>query len=162
MRKCVVALAVVVCSTGVAWAQTGDKGAVDGVRTAFMKASNAGDVAGLVAFYTADAVVMAPDTPMVKGKANIEALHRKMMDMARVSGMTITPIDTQVLGDTAIDVGTYQQTLTPKGGTPVTDTGKYLVVLKKQADGSWKLQYEIYNSDKQVMMPSARSSASKP
>ncbi len=30
---------------------------------------------------------------------------------------------------------------------PVTDTGKYLVTLEKQADGSWLLTNLIFNSD---------------
>lgn len=40
-------------------------------------------------------------------------------------------------------------TMTPKTGKgkPMSDKGKYIVVLQKQADGSWKIVRDISNSD---------------
>jgi ketosteroid isomerase-like protein len=48
----------------------------------------------------------------------------------------------------ATAIGTYKMTLTPKkaGAKPLpTDEGKYIEVLKRQADGSWKIAYDIWN-----------------
>jgi ketosteroid isomerase-like protein len=35
----------------------------------------------------------------------------------------------------------------PKTKKPATDKGKYVTVFKKQADGSWKVVADIFNSD---------------
>lgn len=52
--------------------------------------------------------------------------------------------------DLAYSVGTYRVTLTPRkaGAKPLpTDEGKFLEVLKKQADGSWKIVYDMWSSN---------------
>jgi ketosteroid isomerase-like protein len=51
-------------------------------------------------------------------------------------------------GDLAYAVGSYRQTLTPKkaGAKSLpTEEGKYIEVLKKQADGSWKIVYDMWS-----------------
>jgi ketosteroid isomerase-like protein len=35
----------------------------------------------------------------------------------------------------------------PEGGQAMIDKGKYLVVMKRQVDGSWKVAVDIWNSD---------------
>ena len=45
-------------------------------------------------------------------------------------------------------------TTTDPQGNPVTDRGKYVVVWKKQPDGSWKAISDIFNSD--LPAPSAQ------
>ena len=63
-------------------------------------------------------------------------------------GTTITSTETHVMGDRALDVGTYkQQLMSMKGGGVNDDTGKYVVVLKKDASGAWLITHAIYNSD---------------
>jgi ketosteroid isomerase-like protein len=45
-------------------------------------------------------------------------------------------------------IGTYTMTLTPRkaGAKPLpTEEGKYIEVLKRQGDGSWKIIYDIWN-----------------
>ena len=45
-------------------------------------------------------------------------------------------------------VASYSATVTREGmAEPMTDTGKYLVLLRKQADGSWLMTTVIWNSD---------------
>ncbi|HTA95878.1 MAG TPA: DUF4440 domain-containing protein, partial [Verrucomicrobiae bacterium] len=50
-------------------------------------------------------------------------------------------------GDLAYDTGAYSFTRNDASGKPVTATGKYLVVWKKQADGKWKVIQDIDNRD---------------
>ena len=38
-------------------------------------------------------------------------------------------------------------TMNPPGAEPVHEAGKYIEIRKKQADGSWLLYRDIYNSD---------------
>jgi ketosteroid isomerase-like protein len=51
-------------------------------------------------------------------------------------------------GDMVYSQGTYTMTMTnPKTKEPITDKGKYLTVYTKQADGSWKVVADTFNSD---------------
>lgn len=62
--------------------------------------------------------------------------------------MAVTPLDTQIVGDLAHEHGTFTVTATPKaGGDATTDNGKYLIVLRRGADGVWKIHHDADNSD---------------
>jgi ketosteroid isomerase-like protein len=37
--------------------------------------------------------------------------------------------------------------IAPEGGQTMSDKGKYLVVMKLQSNGSWKVAVDIWNSD---------------
>jgi hypothetical protein len=53
-------------------------------------------------------------------------------------------------GDLAVIVGNYRLNVTPKeaGATPLpTENGKYMQIMRKQADGSWKIAYDMWNAD---------------
>ena len=64
-----------------------------------------------------------------------------------MNSFTLVHLESQATGDRAYDVGTYQQSVTPKGATSaVTDSGKYAVILKR-VGGDWQVAYAIYNSD---------------
>ncbi len=50
-------------------------------------------------------------------------------------------------GDLAYVRGTYKLKIVLEGHDPIPDTGKYIEIRKKQADGSWLLYRDIFNSD---------------
>jgi len=50
-------------------------------------------------------------------------------------------------GDLGYAVGTWQLTGKSRKGEPVSLTGKYMTVWKKQADGSWKVVADMGNAD---------------
>ncbi len=56
-------------------------------------------------------------------------------------------------GDMAFVQGTYTASMKGPDGKAVSDTGKYLEVWKKQADGSWKAVEDIWNSDMPMTPP---------
>jgi ketosteroid isomerase-like protein len=61
--------------------------------------------------------------------------------------LTIDEIDGRA--DLAYVRGSYSMTLHPQGApAPVDDVGKYLEIRMHQADGSWLLAVDIFNSDK--------------
>lgn len=151
-RKSVVAAAVfVLTAAGVSAQQkaaAGDEAAIGKVRGAYQTAAAAQDAAGIAKLYAADGIEMPPNAPAVKGRAAIEAFHKGLAKEWMVHGMTITPVETRVMGDRAYDTGTYKQGLMPqKGGGMIDDTGKFVVLLKKDASGAWWISHAIYNSD---------------
>ena len=58
------------------------------------------------------------------------------------------PIQGLRSGDQAVARGTYAATVTPKDGSEeIFIDGKYMTLLKRQPDGSWKIFRDIYNSN---------------
>jgi uncharacterized protein (TIGR02246 family) len=141
------------CSVPLIALQTGSKpagGANDpaiiAVADQYVKATLAGDAKAVAALYTDDAVEMPPNEPAAKGRAAIQQLYERNFKAAKISGFTLTHVESRSSGDTGYDIGSYVQSITPTGGTAMKDTGKYVVILKR-IGGSWKVAYAIYNSD---------------
>ena len=142
------ALALVVAGTAAQQKSSADEAAVAKARTAYQAAASTQDGAALAKLYAADGVEMPPNAKAQKGRAAIEAFHKAFGQQFMMHGMTITATETHVMGDRAIDIGTYKQTLMPmKGGALIEDAGKYIVLLKKDATGGWSITHAIYNSD---------------
>jgi len=123
-----------------------DPAPVNDLRSRYQAAYNAGDAAAVTALYTDDATSMPDHHAPVDGKAAIQE-HLQQIFAQYTPSLTITPADTEISGEIAHEHGTYSMTLTPKGGgNAITENGKYLVVLKRQADGSWKIHHDIDNA----------------
>ena len=122
--------------------------AIKAVADAYVKAVLAGDAKGVAALYAEDAIEMPPHQPMIKGRAAIQQYYEKELGSGMtMNTFTVTHLDSQAIGDRGYDVGTYQQSVTPKGATAAqNDTGKYTVILRRAA-GAWQVVYAIYNSD---------------
>jgi uncharacterized protein (TIGR02246 family) len=116
-----------------------DMAAITAIREGYQAAFNAGDAAGVAAFLTADAYDMENAMPTMVGASAVqEGLTANFQQ--NTAQIEITSQKTDIHGDLAYDRGTYRITMTPKaGGNAMTEEGRYLVVAKRQADGSWKL-----------------------
>jgi len=127
--------------------QGGSDPAVKAIADSYVKASLAGDAKAIAALYADDATEMPPNQPSIKGRAAIEQYYTKTMTGVKLTTFTIAHVESRASGDVAYDVGTYQQSLTPPGATtPVKESGKYVVLLKRTG-GAWKVTHAIYNSD---------------
>jgi uncharacterized protein (TIGR02246 family) len=125
-----------------------DEAAIRAVDAEWARAASAGDAKALTAVYASDATLLPPNEPVVKG----EAVGKYNADMlGALSGpfeLSTTVVEGR--GDLAYAVGTYRATLTPKkpGAKPLpTEEGKYVEVLKKQPDGSWKIVYDMWSAN---------------
>ena len=128
------------------------KAAIDEIRAKYVAAENSGDAAALVALYADDGVYMPSNMPAAKGPAAIQATYEQMFAQMSFQGAA-TPASVDVAGDWVIEQGSYKSTGTPKAkGTPMEDTGKYIVVSQKTGVG-WKLKYLIWNSDLPPVAP---------
>ena len=50
-------------------------------------------------------------------------------------------------GELGYTSGTYDFSIKDASGKTISDTGGYLTVWKKEADGAWKVLFDTYNSD---------------
>jgi uncharacterized protein (TIGR02246 family) len=123
-----------------------DKASVRAVDADWARAAKAGDGAAIAALYTSDAVLLPPGEPMVKG----ESAKKYWVDFANgFSGPTeLNTMAVEGSGGVASAIGTYKMSLTPRkaGAKPLpTEEGKYLEMLKRQDDGSWKIVYDMWS-----------------
>jgi ketosteroid isomerase-like protein len=124
-----------------------DRQAIEAASDAFVQAGNGKDWAGWASAYAEDAVMMPPNTAALQGRAAIQAwgeafpaftdfrLHRLIVDGQ---------------GDVAFVHGAYSIMVT---GAPAADTGKYIEIWRRQADGSRKIARDIFNSDLPLPAP---------
>src|SRR5438477_4193815 len=111
-------------------------------------AAGAKDVDKTVSFYSDDAVVMPPNAPSAKTKETIRSAWKEMLTSPGAAiSWKATKVEVAKSGDLAYVSGTYEETLTDATGKPVNDHGKYVEIFKKQADGTWKVVADIWNSD---------------
>ena len=112
----------------------------------YVEAYNRGDVAAAADFYTEDAKVLANNMEMVSGRQAIREFWKTAMEMG-VKKMNLQTVEVGYDGNLAYERGVSIVDIEPKGGQARTEKGKYLTVLKRQPDGSWKVAVDIWNSD---------------
>ena len=106
----------------------------------YAAAFNAQDAAKVAAFYAEDAVVLAANQPLIKGRANIEAdVKRDMQDGA--TSLQLKPMESAITGEFAFEAGTSTSTVK---GKPVP--GKYLT-LYRRVGKDWKIIYDSFGPD---------------
>ncbi|MFQ5962467.1 MAG: YybH family protein [Candidatus Methylomirabilales bacterium] len=140
-----------------------DVEAVHRVRETHDAAVNAGDLEAYLAVFAEDAVLMPPNEPPVLGKEATRAWGQGLFSQFSFEE-TMSSEEVVVAGDWGFDRGTYTIRPTPKvggeaaEGTPIeqpeigreldyAQTGKYLWILKRQGDGSWKTARAMWSSN---------------
>jgi uncharacterized protein (TIGR02246 family) len=125
-----------------------DAAAIDQIRADYVAAFKAADASGIADLYTEDATVMPGNQPTVSGRSGIVKYNEEFFSQFTPDNIELTVEETRVMGDWALDRGTYDVTATPKtGAETINEHGRYLVLLQRQTDGSWKVARDIDNTD---------------
>ncbi len=142
-------------------AQTGkglsptDVSKINEVTQSFLKAALAKDWATAAALYVDDAVLGPPNEPAVKGRV---AIRKWMERLPPISEFKATIVQVEGRADLAYVWGTYTTTIAAPGVPgPIKDSGKYVEVWRRQADGRWLIAVDMFSSD----LPAAPVSPSK-
>lgn len=115
---------------------TDDETAIRQVVETWMSASKAGDHATVLSLMTEDVIFMVPGQEPF-GKQAFAAASKSMGD-TRIEGSSEI-LELQVLGDWAFIRNRIDMTAFPPGNTPVRRSGYTLTLLRKEADGRWRL-----------------------
>jgi uncharacterized protein (TIGR02246 family) len=130
-----------------------DIAAITAVSKARADAFNQGNAAAIAVHFTEDALLMAPDKPTLKGKAAVQTYYQHIFDDYE-TGLKSYYEEVKVSGQLAYGRGFAEVVLTPKrGGPAMTSTSKYINIMKREADGTWKTTHDIWNGNE---MPDRR------
>jgi uncharacterized protein (TIGR02246 family) len=136
----VVSLVAALVTTGIVQGQGKTEPVLNKITADYAAAYNAKDAAKIASMYAEDAVVMPPNEPVVKGRANIQArLQREFKEGVKLQ---LTPTESTISGAQAFEAGTA--TVTLPGGR--TEKEKYVVVYKRVGT-DWKIAFDIWNAD---------------
>ena len=133
-------LAVSACQPAPALSEA-DLQAIQAMTQQFEEHVNAKNWDAVSQLYTEDAVLMPPNAPTVEGRTAIREFFAALPPVAEFSSKDDTIVG---LGELAYVYGRYVLSLDLEG-SPV-DSGKYLDIRRRQADGSWKMSVDIFNS----------------
>jgi uncharacterized protein (TIGR02246 family) len=116
---------------------TDDERAIRELVETWLAASRNGDTPTVLSLMTDDAVFMVPGSKPF-GKQEFATAGARMKDV-RIEGRSDIQ-EIQVFGDCAYLRNYIEMTVTPAaGGRPTRRTGHTLTILRKEADGRWRL-----------------------
>lgn len=132
-------------------AVNGQLAAIDRTRDTHVAALNANDAEAWAGCFTPDGVQMPPNNAANVGIERIRAWSTGMLTAFRVE-FSLDVDELELMGETwALERGGYTITLTPaSGGASISDNGKYITIYQRQANGSWLMARDIWNSDQQL------------
>lgn len=114
----------------------------------FAARAKAGDAKSLVeGFYADDACVMPPQREVIRGHKAVMQLWKGVI-AAGLKDLTLDTTHIEVSGDIAYGIGQFRMIVEPKGGHLSEETGKYLVVYRKQPDSTWKAVADMFNANR--------------
>jgi len=126
-----------------------DSKAIRDSELSWVQAFAARDASKVASFWTEDASVLMPNTPIIKGRTAAQAAVEAMLkDPNFYLTFDSTKVEVSKASDYAYSEGTYTMATTdPKTKKVMTEKGKFVTVYQKQADGSWKVVADINNAD---------------
>ena len=98
----------------------------------------------VASLYTEDAVLMPPDSPEIVGRDNIFALFETAPPIKQYA---FEIVEMEGSGDFAYVRARMTMTLSIEGVGEVEVVGKVLEILRRLADGSWRISHQISNFD---------------
>jgi ketosteroid isomerase-like protein len=131
--------------------------AIDQVRTSFVEAELKGDRAAQASLYTSDAVLLEPDAPVFQGRRAIRAGLEEINVV--LAGFTLKSLELGGGNSTAYDRGVYRlQYFDSAAGAMAAERGNYLMILRRQREGSWRIVALIHNPLERSLEPGKPSS----
>jgi uncharacterized protein (TIGR02246 family) len=127
--------------------------AVAQASTALLNAVNGSDLSAVLAQWCDDGVLMPPHHPSVHGRSEIERYFERLFRQ-NCFKFSFSSSRVKVAGDIALErVEYFASSWSRDGGPEVRDVGKGLHVYRRQANGTWKLAMDIWNSDNPIPIP---------
>jgi len=115
-----------------------DVAAIKSLGTAMDQTTVAGDWDALLALMTEDVIWMISNSPAIYGRTACKLWLESTGII--ITGHKLEFHEIDGCGDIAYARGAYAETVTAEGFTEtVEDTGKFLLIARRQTDGSWRI-----------------------
>jgi uncharacterized protein (TIGR02246 family) len=117
-----------------------DEATVRSFAKSYARSFQSGEAGAVLALMTDDFVALTPGKPPVVGK---EAVRREItadLEELDVRELRFEPAEIEIRGDWAWTWGRSEAVMTTRGtGDDIHVTGKYLWILRRHADGTWRI-----------------------
>jgi ketosteroid isomerase-like protein len=150
IRSCVLLLATAACGQrkSAEARHEADVAAINAVQRQADDAVKSGNPEGYLALVTDDAVLMPPDQPALVGKAAIGPWAQRFAQQFTMESYHATDHEVVVADGWAFRRSTMTWVLRPKaGGAAMTQTGKFIILYRREPDGTWRIARDIFNLD---------------
>ena len=103
---------------------------------------------GDLSYLAEDAVLMPPNQPAVVGMAAMLPWAQEFAAQVTVTKLDYTDTEVIIAGDYAIERYAASVEMTPAGSDEtIAETIKGIHIYQRQADGSWRMVQDVWNSD---------------
>jgi ketosteroid isomerase-like protein len=119
-----------------------DLSTVDGLKAALVHALEEGDAGLAASLYEPGARLLPPGAAVITGPVAVLEFWRRRI-AAGSDGGVLETVRRDEFGDVVVEEGRYGR----QSGDRLLDSGKYLVVFRRQGDGSWRYATDMWNSD---------------
>lgn len=113
---------------------------IEKVMDRYVAAYRKNDPDAMAELYAKEAILLPPGHELVKGRDSVRAFWSRGME----TGFEMAPVAVEVSGATAYVVGRYY---VPPDDEDGAETGKYIVALRLERDGVWRITADIWNAD---------------
>ena len=110
-------------------------------------AVTSGDFERWISLWTESGTQMAPDVPTRKSREEIRAAMEPLFDLYDHK-MSVHPRDARLAADWGFVRGEFTHELGSKNSAERSRrAGKFLTIVEKQSDGTWKIACDCFNYD---------------
>jgi ketosteroid isomerase-like protein len=148
-------LAVLACSAPPPPSAQQANAGLDSLNARLIDAYRHRDPQAYAALYTDTAVFEWPAFNTVRGPAQLAAMARSNWASLNDMDLRLIVSDRRVAPDHATEFGAFQQSWRDSSGVRVTEFGRYVSVLVRQRDGSWRMD-RFFGFEDSTRSPSKR------
>jgi len=128
---------------------------IDSLNARLVRAYRSRDPQAYAALYTDTAVFEWPAFNTVRGPAELAAMARSNWAPLRDMDLRLAVSARRVAPDHATEFGAFQQSWRDSSGARMTEFGRYVALLVRQEDGSWRMD-RFFGFADSTRPPSAR------
>jgi ketosteroid isomerase-like protein len=150
------AIAGVACSQSPAQSAGQADAGIDSLNARVERAYRNRDPKAYAALYTDSAVFEWPAFNTVRGPAALEAMAASNWSSQRDIDLRLQVANRRVASDHATEHGAFEQSWSDSSGVRRTEFGRYVTVLVRQADGSWRMDRFFGFEDSTRALPARR------
>jgi ketosteroid isomerase-like protein len=112
---------------------------IDSLNARLVQAYRSRDPQAYGTLYTDSAVFEWPAFTTVRGRAGMEAMARSNWAALNDMDLGLTVSSRRIASNHATEFGAFEQSWRDSSGGRMTEFGRYVTVLARQSDGSWRI-----------------------